>query len=76
MNIEQVNDKTQDILNHLSHYGMVLKESEIEFIKTALTEIAQEAVRCGKCVDGDAICGVKKDCHLHDWRNGKQINNP
>ena len=28
---------------------------------------------CQKLIHEDAICGVKLDCHLHDWRQREQI---
>jgi hypothetical protein len=27
-----------------------------------------DASHCQKTVEGNAICGVRLDCHLHDWR--------
>jgi len=31
-----------------------------------------KTTRCTKPVEGGAaLCGVKLDCHLHDWRSGK-----
>lgn len=41
-----------------------------DFIKTLL---ATES-RCKKLVEnGKAVCGVKLDCHLHDWRQKEMI---
>jgi hypothetical protein len=31
-------------------------------------EFGERFMRCKKSVEGNAVCGVKLDCHLHDWR--------
>ena len=28
---------------------------------------------CQKSIYGNGVCGVKLDCHLHDWRQKDQI---
>ena len=37
-------------------------------------EEGRNNIRCGKLVDEIAICNVKLDCHLHDWRQKDKIN--
>ena len=31
---------------------------------------------CQKTIEGDALCGCKLDCHLHDWRADKEEITP
>ena len=47
------------------HGGSVSGEQEIKDVSAKVEELLQ----CEKSVeDGKAVCGVKLDCHLHDWR--------
>lgn len=44
----------------------------ISFLTSTIKKVLETAEReryCDKIIDGNAICGVKLDCHLHDWRN-------
>ncbi len=57
-------------------YDLVLRAIDAERIcKDLLTTQATthqatlaEVTRCQKRIPGNAICGCKLDCHLHDWR--------
>jgi len=46
-------------------YGLGYKEAN-----ELADEILDELCYCKKFVEGgEAICGVKLDCHLHDWQS-------
>jgi hypothetical protein len=53
-------------------WAMERKTEEVKALLAAAYRQGQEdASRCKKNIDGNAICGVLLDCHIHDWRAGK-----
>lgn len=55
--------------NHGEKFGY-----DLFFIEQAKEEGRREGQRCGKPVEnGEAICGVVPDCHLHDWRQHEEL---
>ena len=59
-------------LERLKYLAETNKEKKIQryfSIKKLIEDIVEEETHCQKFVEkGKAICGVKLDCHLHDWR--------
>lgn len=37
-------------------------------LEEALYRAFEQVMECQHPVNGNAVCGVKLDCHLHDWR--------
>lgn len=49
--------------------GLGLEHRIAEKIANFIHLEIQTAKRCSKPVEGEkGICGVKLDCHIHDWR--------
>lgn len=65
-------EKWENELENLVQWETPEHEKEV---KAFIHQTRQEAIlegernaRCKKIVEGDAICDVKLDCHVHDWR--------
>ena len=43
-------------------------ERAMPLIHAAVESELQRARRCQRTVEEGAVCGVKLDCHIHDWR--------
>lgn len=42
--------------------------TETSKLEEALYDAFEKVTHCQDRVEGKATCGVKLDCHLHDWR--------
>lgn len=64
---------TNTTLEEIDSWKYVTEHKKKRIKEIIKAEIAS-ALTCGKYVEeGKAICGVKLDCHLHDWRQKEQI---
>jgi len=60
---------TEERLKKLAEVNKETKIHRYFAIKKLVEEIVEEETHCQKSVEnGKATCGVKLDCHLHDWR--------
>ncbi len=49
-------------------------EIVVEFMQQEMNRLLEDALCCNKEINGNGICKVRLDCHLHDWRQKEEMN--
>jgi len=65
-------DPIEDFIDDFEGFTVSIEDAEGYVAQSAISNWLRERLEklttCQKPTEGNAICGCKLDCHLHDWR--------
>ncbi len=68
--VREFQELTKKTTLHVQENFASLNSDDLaDFLRSRLQTLVEHTTHCNKPIDGKAICRVKLDCHLHDWRS-------